>query len=41
MKRRNFKAEHTPQTYVIWQEDRQWKIKYSGAVDETARSRAR
>ena len=31
---RNFKAEHTPQTYVIWQEDRQWKIKYSGAVDD-------
>ena len=31
---RNFQAEHTPQTYVIWKEDRQWKIKYSGAVDD-------
>ena len=31
---RNFRAEHTPQTYVIWREDRQWKIKYSGAVDD-------
>ena len=31
---RNFKAEHTPQTYVIWKEDQQWKIKYSGAIDD-------
>ena len=31
---RNFRAEHTPQTYVIWREDHQWKIKYSGAVDD-------
>ena len=31
---RNFRAEHTPQTYVIWRENQQWKIKYSGAVDD-------
>ena len=31
---RDFQAAHTPQTYVIWREDRQWKIKYNGAVDD-------
>lgn len=31
---RDFRAEHTPQTYVIWKEDGQWKIRYSGAVDD-------
>lgn len=31
---RDFQAAHTPQTYVIWRENRQWKIKYSGAVDD-------
>ena len=31
---RDFQAEHTPQTNVIWKEDAQWKIKYSGAVDD-------
>ena len=31
---RDFQAEHTPQTYVIWKEGGQWTIKYSGAVDD-------
>lgn len=29
-----FNAEHTPQAYVIWKENNQWVIKYSGAIDD-------
>ena len=31
---RNFQAEHTPQTFVIWKDGGQWQIKYSGAIDD-------
>lgn len=31
---RNFRAAHTPQTYVIWREAQAWQIKYSGAIDD-------
>jgi len=30
---KNFGADHTPQAYVIWKENNEWKIKYSGAID--------
>ena len=31
---KNFNAEHTPQAYVIWQENGLWVVKYSGSVDD-------
>ncbi len=31
---KNFDAEHTPQAYLIWKENNQWVIKYSGAIDD-------
>ena len=31
---KNFNAEHTPQAYVIWQENGSWVVKYSGSVDD-------
>ena len=31
---KNFNAEHTPQAYVIWQENGNWVVKYSGSVDD-------
>jgi peroxiredoxin len=31
---KSFKADHTPHAFVIWKEDNQWKIKYSGAIDD-------
>jgi len=31
---KSFGANHTPQAYVIWKENTQWIIKYSGAVDD-------
>ena len=29
-----FKAEHTPQAFVIWKIGDKWRIKYSGAIDD-------
>ncbi len=29
-----FKAKHTPQAFVIWNENNNWIIKYSGAIDD-------
>lgn len=29
-----FKAEHTPQAFVIWKEKNVWIIKYQGAIDD-------
>jgi peroxiredoxin len=31
---KNFKAEKTPHAFVIWKENSQWVIKYSGAIDD-------
>lgn len=31
---KNFNAEHTPQAFVIWKENGNWVIKYSGSVDD-------
>jgi peroxiredoxin len=31
---KNFGAEHTPAAYVIWKEQRQWIVKYAGAIDD-------
>jgi peroxiredoxin len=31
---KNFGADHTPHAYVIWKENNQWKIKYSGSIDD-------
>ena len=31
---RNFRATHTPQTYVIWREAQAWHIKYNGAIGD-------
>jgi hypothetical protein len=31
---KDFKAEHTPHAFVIWKENNQWIIKYSGAIDD-------
>ncbi len=31
---KDFKAEHTPHAFVIWKENNQWVIKYSGAIDD-------
>ena len=28
-----FNAEHTPQAFIIWKENNNWIIKYSGAID--------
>jgi peroxiredoxin len=30
---KDFGAQHTPQAYVIWKENNQWVIKYSGSID--------
>ena len=29
-----FKAKHTPQAYVLWKENNNWVIKYTGAIDD-------
>lgn len=29
-----FHATHTPQAFVIWRENNQWIVKYSGAIDD-------
>lgn len=31
---RDFEADHTPHTYVIWKVNNQWIIQYSGAIDD-------
>lgn len=31
---KDFKAEKTPQAFVIWKEHNQYRIKYSGAIDD-------
>ena len=31
---KNFNAEHTPQAYLIWKENGEWVVKYSGAIDD-------
>jgi len=31
---KQFGAEHTPTAYVIWKENDQWTIKYSGSIDD-------
>ncbi len=31
---KNFNAEHTPQAFIIWKENNNWIIKYSGAIDD-------
>ncbi len=31
---KDFKAEKTPHAFVIWKENKQWIIKYSGAIDD-------
>jgi peroxiredoxin len=31
---KNFGADHTPHAYVIWKEDKEWKVRYSGAIDD-------
>ncbi len=31
---KNFGAEHTPHAFVIWKENNEWSIKYSGAIDD-------
>ena len=30
----NFNAQKTPHAYVIWKENGQWVVKYSGAIDD-------
>lgn len=30
---KDFGAQHTPQAYVIWKENEQWVVKYTGAID--------
>ncbi len=31
---KNFKAQKTPHAYVIWKENKQWVVKYNGAIDD-------
>jgi peroxiredoxin len=31
---KNFGAQYTPHAFVLWKEDDQWKVKYSGAIDD-------
>lgn len=31
---KNFGAKHTPQAFIIWKEENNWVIKYSGSVDD-------
>jgi peroxiredoxin len=31
---RNYKAERTPQAFVIWKENDNWVVKYNGAIDD-------
>lgn len=31
---KDFRAEKTPHAFVIWKENKQWVIKYSGAIDD-------
>lgn len=29
-----FKADHTPHAFIVWKENRNWVVKYSGAIDD-------
>ena len=31
---RNYKAERTPQAFVIWKENNNWVVKYNGGIDD-------
>jgi hypothetical protein len=31
---RNFKANRTPEAFLIWKENEKWTIKYKGAIDD-------
>ena len=31
---KNFKAEKTPHAFVIWKENKEWVVKYNGAIDD-------
>jgi len=31
---RNYKAERTPQAFVIWKENNNWVLKYNGGIDD-------
>ncbi len=31
---KSFNAEHTPHAFIIWKENNNWIIKYSGAIDD-------
>lgn len=31
---KDFNADHTPHAFVIWKENNQWIIKYTGAIDD-------
>jgi len=31
---KDFGANHTPHAYIIWQENKQWIVKYSGGIDD-------
>jgi peroxiredoxin len=35
---KNFLAEKTPHAYVIWKENNQWVVKYSGAIDDNGQN---
>ncbi len=31
---KNFKAQKTPHSYVVWKENEKWVVKYNGAIDD-------
>jgi glutathione peroxidase-family protein len=31
---KDFKADRTPEAFIIWKENNRWKIEYSGAIDD-------
>lgn len=31
---KDFSATHTPQAFIVWRENNQWVIKYSGSIDD-------
>ena len=31
---KSFGADHTPHAFILWKENEQWIIKYSGAIDD-------
>ena len=34
---RNFDADHTPQAFIVWKEQNDWIVKYSGSVDDNGK----